>query len=160
MNNNREITISGRVYRKNTEVDRYQIHLDDLGDFQMSDIPPHSHVEILGIPKPRDACELEVYGLNAGDEGDHEFLQVYGGVSFKVDADQRSRIVSRLRRAFPNMDEHGYFPNPHISTHLVIGGILANVHLNLKFKDKPDTRLRDAVVPLLVLSCIIRRNIF
>lgn len=149
MRNSREIIIAGRVYRRNPEVDRYQIHLDELGDLRMKDIPPHSHVEILGIAVPRDACELEVFGLNAGEEGESEFLEVYGGVSFKVEPDHRSRIVSRLHRAFPEMGQHGYFPNPHISTHVVSDGILANVHLNLKFKDKPETCLRDAVDPFL-----------
>lgn len=150
MTESRAIMISGRAYRKNPEVDRYQIHLDELGDLRMNEIPPHSHVEILGIPGPSGACELEVFGLNAGDEGEREYLEVYGGASFKVEADQRPRIVARLRRAFPQDPEaEGIFPNPHISTHRVPGGILANVHLNLKFKDEPETRVRDALNPFL-----------
>lgn len=131
-------------------MDRYQIHLDDLGDLRMNEIPPHSHVEIQGIPVPRGACELEVYGLNAGDEGDSEYLEVYGGVSFKVGADERSRIVARLRRSFPEDPEaEGFFPSPHVSTHRLSDGILAHVHLNFEFKDKPRTLLRDAVNPFL-----------
>ena len=142
--------VSGRVYHKNPQVDRYQIQLDELGDLRMREIPPHSHVEILGIPLPRGACELEVYGLNAGDEGEPDYLEVYGGSSFKVDVDDRTRIVARLRRSFPqDPDAEGFLPNPHISTRRIPGGILANVHISFNFKDKPDTRLRDALAPFL-----------
>jgi len=146
----RTITISGRVYRKNSTVDRYQIPIHELGDLWMRDIPPHSHLEILGLPDPHGASEIEVYGLNAGDEGEHE-LSVYGGASFKVPTEERSRIVARLRRAFPDMDPNwqGFLRNPHISTHLVEGGILANVFLNLKFEDRPETLVRDAVLPFI-----------
>ncbi len=64
MTTEREIMTSGRVYRKNPEVDRYQIHLDDLGDLRMRDIPPHSHLEILGLPEPKGVVNMECYGLN------------------------------------------------------------------------------------------------
>ena len=145
----REIMISGRVYRKNPEVDRYQIHLDDLGDLRMRDIPPHSHLEILGLPEPKGVVNMECYGLNEGDEGDHEYLEVYGGATFRVGADERSEILSRLRYAFPDMDPEGQemVRNPYITAKPTDNGILANVSLNLKYKDKPETLVRDAVAP-------------
>jgi hypothetical protein len=55
MSTEREIIIAGRVYRKNPEVDRYQIHINELGDLRMSDIPPHSHLEIL---EQRQGCQV------------------------------------------------------------------------------------------------------
>ena len=142
----RTITISGRVYRKNPEVDRYQIHLDDLGDLRMQDIPPNSHLEILGLPEPRDAEVVEVYGLNNGSE-----LSVYGGVSFKVPTGEASRIVARLRRAFPSMVPNGQrgFEIPSIRTYLVEDGIIVDVFLNLIFDDRPETLVRDAFLPFI-----------
>ena len=140
MSTSHEIKIGGRVYRKNPEVDRYQVHIDDLGDLRMNQIPSNSHLEIMGIVAPRDADNLEVYGLH---------LELYGGVSFKVVAEERLRILTRLRRAFPEMESNGLLPNPWITAKPVDGGIDANAHLNLKFKDKPDTLVRDAIVPFI-----------
>ena len=145
---NREIAIGGRVYRKNPEVDRYQVHLGDLGDLRMSEIPPHSHLEILGLPEPNGVSDMECYGLNSGDEGQHENLSIYGGASFKVSADNSLRMVSRLRRAFPDeRDCTGCIRNPVIHTKVVEDGIVVHVFLNLDFQDKPETFVRDAVIP-------------
>jgi len=66
MTADREITIFGRVYRRNPEVDRYQIHLDELEGLEMREIPTHSHLKILGLPEPKGVCSIEVFGLNAG----------------------------------------------------------------------------------------------
>lgn len=143
------IMIGGRIYRRIPEVDRYQIPFAELGDLLMRHIPAHSHVEIVGIQMP-DGYESEVYALNSGDEGELEYLQMYGGVTFKVDkVENLSSAVARLRRAFPDRGEHTYIPNPNISTHERDGGFLANAHLSLDFKDAPDTLVRDAFTPFL-----------
>ena len=151
MTTEREIIISGRIYRRNPEVDRYQIHLNELGDLRMSDIPPHSHLEILGLPEPKDLVEMECYGLNGGSEGSYEDLDVYGGATFKVAADERSEILSRLHYAFPGMDPYGqeFIHNPRVSLKRVDDGILAQIFLSFKYKDKPDTLVRDAVAPFI-----------
>lgn len=143
------ITIGDRVYSRNPDVDRYQIPIDELGELSMREIPPHSHVEIMGLPLPDDSCEGEVFALNSGDAGEVEYLSVYGGVSFRVSRDDRSHIVARLRRGFPDREEDGIMPNPNISTQQVGDGILANVYLNLDFKAAPDTLVTDAVVPFI-----------
>lgn len=149
MANERTININGRVYRRNPDVDRYQIDLKDLGELCMADIPAHSHLEIMGLPKSEEGFEFEVFGLNGGDEGDDEYLEVYGGATITVRNDERSRVVARLRRAFPERNKHGLFPNPHISTELTDKGIQANAFLTLKFKNSPQTLVRDAVAPFL-----------
>ena len=143
------ITIGSRTFRKNSEVDRYQIPLDELGDFRMSQIPPHSHVEILGLPEPAGASEMECYGLNGGDEGNHEYLSVYGGASFYVSAEERERTIARLRRAFPysDADDGGLFRNPNITANSVDDQVLVHLFLSRNFNDRPHTPLREAIAP-------------
>jgi hypothetical protein len=115
----------------------------------MCDIPPHSHLEILGLPEPNGASDIECYGLNAGDEGEHGHLEVYGGLSFRVGPNDESGVVSRLRLAFPATAfyREGSPRTAHVSTRVVGGEILANLYLNLKFADVPHTLVREAVIP-------------
>jgi hypothetical protein len=119
----REIVVGDRVYRKEPAVDRYQIPVHELGDLRMMDIPPHSHLEIIGLPEPCGVSEMECYGLNSGDDGKHE-LSVYGGAGFQVRPEHAPHMVARLRRAFPEgePDAHGIIRNPQISTHVKKGG--------------------------------------
>ncbi len=141
-----EIAISGRVYRRNPEVDRFQIPLEDLGELRMMDIPPSSHLEVLGLPAPSGATEMECYGLNMGDS---EAFDVYGGASFVVSAQEEHRLISRLRRCFPEQElpQGSGFRNPHITSEPVGENFRVHLFLNLQFKAKPETLVRDAVAP-------------
>lgn len=141
------IRIGNRTYGVNAEVERYQIPFGELGDLRVNQIPPHSHIEILGLATPTEGDQANVYGLNAGDSGSNEHLQVYGGISLPVPEGQRNRVLLRLRRAFPEIETDGFLPNPHITTHRTTNGTIAHVHLNLNFKDAPETLLKDALVP-------------
>src|SRR5438874_1747067 len=38
------IQVSGRIYKRNPEVDRYQIDIHELDELRMCDIPPQSHL--------------------------------------------------------------------------------------------------------------------
>lgn len=145
----RDIRIGGRVYRKNPAVDRFQLHLDELGDFRMIEIPPHSTVELLGLPEPQGASEMECTAVNGGDQGESEYLTLYGGASFLVGLDERARIIRRLQRAFPLMepDDNGRMRNPEISTRIVDGQLRAHMYMSFNFEHHPETRLRDAVAP-------------
>lgn len=60
----RTIIIAGRVYRKNPEVNRYQMHIEGIGDRRMNHIPPHTYLEILGLPEPGGVSSMECYYLN------------------------------------------------------------------------------------------------
>lgn len=152
MTNERTIIIAGNVYRKNPEVDRYQIPFDKMGELRMNEVPAHSHLEVLGLPAPKGVYEMECYALNGGEEGEAEYLEVYGGASFKVTADDLPQVLSRLRRAFPDLDPPGQqslLRNPLITSENTDDGLLAHVFLNLKYKDKPETLVRDAVAPFI-----------
>jgi hypothetical protein len=145
-----EIIISGHVYRKNPEVDRFQIRLEDLGELRMMDIPPSSHLEIMNLPAPRGASGMECYGVNMGNS---EALDVYGGASFIVRPEEEHRIISRLRRCFPEQElvQNTYGSrNPQIISEPV--GEMFRVHLFLNFnlKDSSETLVRDAVAPFVV----------
>ena len=144
------INASGRLYRKNPAVDRYQIDYAELGDLRMCDIPPHSHLEIMGLPQPVGA-EVEVYGLNADDPGIYEELSVYGGVGFRVEPIDVARTVLRLQQAFPHTaeDSHGFPRNPQVSTRVEGGvegaNVHANVFLNISCARNPQALVRHAV---------------
>ncbi|HYK03200.1 MAG TPA: toll/interleukin-1 receptor domain-containing protein [Thermoanaerobaculia bacterium] len=143
----RTITVDGRVYFRNPAVDRYQIDVSELGDLRMRDIPPSSHVEILGLPAPKGAAEIEVYGLNSGREGDLTNLSVYGGVGFNVTAAEQPRVVERLSRAFRNPDPYGLgvAGTQKISTDITEKGIKVHLFINLEFEKQPEARVREAV---------------
>ena len=145
------IEISGRTYSINSEVNRYQIHINELDELRMCDIPPTSHLEILGLPQPKGSFDLEVFALHSGTYPHGGSLEIYGGCSFKGSTEDRSRIVFRLRRAFPNLDpdEEKFLRNPHISTKSVNDGVEVHLYMNLKFDDTPKTLVREAVVPFI-----------
>ncbi len=150
MHTDHQIVISGRIYVRNPEVDRYQIPIEELDTLRMRDIPPRSHLEILRLPEPTGAFDMEVFALHSGTfPEDDSSLEIYGGASFKVEADGPSRIIPRLRRAFPDLDpDHSSFlPNPLISTLEGKEGRYVNLYMSLKFNERPDTLVRDAVVP-------------
>jgi len=150
MSSDCEITIGSQVHRKNPAVDRYQIRFEDLGDLRMREIPPHSHLEVQGLPQPSGVFDMEVYALNAGDEGEHEYLSVYGGASFRASAGCGHRLVTRLRQAFPDMDpnQQKFLRNPHISSEQVeAGDVVAHLYLNIEYKERPDTPVREAALP-------------
>jgi len=152
MTNRHQIVIAGRIYRKNSDVDRYQIHLDDLGDLCVRDIPPHSLLEILGLTNPKGAVDTECVFVNGGDEGDIQYLSVYGGTTYRIEPADRTRVALMLKRAFPNTTEgtEGYgFPNPHITIHQDEHGMYVHVFLRFDFKDRPDINVREAVEPYL-----------
>lgn len=137
------------MYARNPAVDRYQIPIDELGDLRMCDIPPLSHVEILGLPQPRDMTSQEVYALHSGTYPKDGSLEVYGGGTFQSDTDGLHRAIARLRRAFPDLDpqQDSFLRNPHIQAKKADDGYEINVFMNLKFTDKPQTLVRDAVAP-------------
>lgn len=151
MSTNQEIIIGSRAYRKNPAVDRFQIGFDDLGDCRMSQIPSRSTLEVMDVPTPAGACEIEVSGVNAEYKSEYGYLSIYGYVSFKAALADKERTVARLRRAFPDMerDENGIVRNPQISTRLVNGEIVVGVFMSFESKDKPDTFVREAIAPFI-----------
>ncbi len=147
MRANSEIVISGRVYRRNPAVDRFQIPLEELGELRMMDIPPRSHLEVMNLPAPIGAREMECYGLNMGDS---EELDVYGGALFVVRAEEEHRMIRRLRRCFPEEElpqSQSIFRNPQITSQPEGDSFRVHLFLSFKYKDKPETFVRDAVAP-------------
>lgn len=140
------INVSGRLYARNPEVDRYQIDVAELDDLRMCDIPPHSHLEITGLPIPTGA-ELEVYGLNPDDPAVYDGLCVYGGVGFRVEPNAVARTVLRLQQAFPHTaeDSYGFARNPQVTTEVKGPTVLTHVFLNISCARAPQTLVRHAV---------------
>jgi hypothetical protein len=137
------IQISDRTYARNPEVDRYQININELEDLRMCDIPPKSHLEILGLPMP-DGAHVEVYVLNPDNA---EGLCVYGGVGFNIDPSHVPRTVLRLQQAFHHIaeDQYGLPRNPQVSTRVEGDHVHAHVFLNIPCHHRPETLVRNAI---------------
>lgn len=145
------IRIGDRVYHRNWQVDRFQIPLEELGDLRMCDIPPHSHLEVLGIPMPPAEFEPEVRIVNGGDDADNEFISVYGGASIPVTYESAHLAVARLQRAFPGPPAYWAGNDiPRISVeNWANRGLKANVYLGPTFKGRADTTVRAALEPFI-----------
>lgn len=114
----------------------------------MIDIPAHSHLEVLGLTTPSDDVECEMWLVNGGDAGDDEYLSVYGGASIPVSQENSRWATTRLRRAFPDVLVPGASRTPQISVEDFAGrGLKAHVFLNLEFKGKGNTLVRNAIAP-------------
>lgn len=152
------IRIGESAYAANPEVDRYQIPLDELRGLRMMDIPPHSHVEVMDMPAPEFAVGTEVFGVNGGEPGVYDNLSVYGGFGLVSEADDRGRMVARLRRAFPPIETGGVLPMPRISLEpLPEGQFMADLFISLDFGERPDTLLSEAVAPFLEGFRLLKR---
>jgi molybdopterin-guanine dinucleotide biosynthesis protein A len=96
---------------------------------------------------PGGASDMELYGLNMGNS---EELDVYGGASFVVEPQEEFRMVSRLRRCFPEdqlPQTSKYHRNPQITSEIMGEEVRIHLYMSFKYKDKPETRVRDAVAP-------------
>jgi hypothetical protein len=137
-----EIIIDGRIYKRNPGVDRYQIPIHELGDLKMKDIPISSHLEILDMEIPQETSDYELYGLNNGE------FSVYGGISIEVKKENASKVIDRMRIAFPNEYNLGSMKNPHFQLIEKENGIvIAHTYLGIDFTHAPDTLVRDAISP-------------
>lgn len=142
------IHIGDRVYYRNPTVDRYQIHLNDLGKLTMADVPHGSHLEVLGIHMPESEFDCEMWVLNSGDEGSDEFLSVYGGASMAVTSENSEFVLARLKRAFPDIYPLGNKHNAQFSLFdSEDRGLVASVFLNLDFQGRGETLVRVAIDP-------------
>lgn len=141
------IEIGGRVYYSNEARTSFYVPFDELDDFTIKEIPPHFHLEVIGLPHPADAEEVEIYALNSGDPGETEELSIYGGLSYAAHRDQQGNLLRALRRAFPNQEPDGHRPKPEVSVDIFCGREITGVYFNQDFKNAPDTRIKDAIAP-------------
>lgn len=146
------IVIGTRTYEPNPTVDRFQIHVDDLGDLTMAEIPRRSHLEFLGIPLPRNSHRCELSAVHSATEHEDGELSYYGGFDVDVPTDLRNRIVARLRRSFPEVEPRGAFPIlpiPHIHWQKTPDGVLVRLFYSMDFSDRRAIRVRDAIAPFI-----------
>lgn len=142
------IQIQDRIYHR--KADSFHIDLNELGDIRMVDIPAHTHLEVLGIPKPDNGFECNVYVVNGGEDGSDEHLSVYGGAHLSVTAETALRTRARLRRAFPDSHEYDRRRNPEISVEEHRDrGLVAHAFLSLNFQGRGKTPVRDALAPFI-----------
>lgn len=147
----RELKIGERSYEK-VDPGVFEVPLTALGDFHICDIPPHESIHILGLPASPKEYEFHISVTNGGDEGDFEFLDVFGFVGCDS-SDQRESKMRRIRRAYLPFVERGLLPDPLIMPRNA--GTGAGFTINCA--DRPQTAIRDAIQPLLDLFQKLRR---
>ncbi|MGB7989042.1 MAG: toll/interleukin-1 receptor domain-containing protein [Candidatus Methylophosphatis roskildensis] len=142
------IHIDGRTYLLNPECNRYQVPLDQLGSLRMADIPPHHHLEVLGVQVPAGEISCELWLVNGGDAGTDQHLSVYGGAWIPVTPDIADRELARLRRAFPNLHPYDGRKNPQFEiADPMDRGLKSSVFLSLSFEGRGETTVREAIAP-------------
>jgi len=143
-----DIRIGNRTYSLNPECNRYQVPLEELDALRMIDIPPHHHLEVMGVPMPTGEIECELWLVNAGDEGTDEHLSVYGGAWIPVTPDNAERELARLQRAFPSLHRYDARKSPKFEIEDILHrGLKASAFLSLSFEGRGDTTVRDAIGP-------------
>ena len=143
------IRIGDQAYSLNPECNRYQVPLEELGLLRMIDIPPHHHLEVMGVPLPTTAevaCELWL--VNGGDAGTDEHLSVFGGAWISVTPDNAERELARLQRAFPSLHRFDARKSPKFEIEDILHrGLKASAFLSLSFEGRGETTVRDAIEP-------------
>lgn len=144
------IQINNRTYYKNAEVDRFQIPFDELDNLRLVEIPAHSHVEIMDLPKSYVGFKFELFAVNGGEDGDEEYLSIYGSASM-ITLNDTHPILDRLRRVFAPMmmSSTSLVPNPSIVKRETDAGTEMAAAFSFNFENKGETLIRDAIEPLL-----------
>lgn len=143
------LRIGQRVYQKNDSPGVYEVPLTELEDLQVGDIPPHSSVEVVGLPTPSDNYEYSISATNGGDAGETEFLTIWGYVGFSAsDVGDVNKKRERIRRIYLPLVERGDLPDPLVTpsrSFKLSGG----AGFTLNFENSPQVNVREAIRPFL-----------
>lgn len=146
------LRISDKLYRKERTrgYPAFRVHVSDLGEMRLADIPPHSTVDLVGLPESEAGYKFSLTAVNGGDEGTDEYLSIYGGTSVITRGDPRP-VLDRLRRVFAPMmmSSVGLHQNPSIVLNEKEGGSEAAAVFSFGFAGRGDTPVREAIEPLL-----------
>lgn len=144
------LKIGSRCYEKNQSPGVYEVPVEELEDLRIGDIPPHSSVEITGLPKPPPEHEFSASVTNGGDEGDYEYLTIFGYAGFEARSDP-ARKMSRIRRIYLPIVERGELPDPLVMPRTSDRPTSSGAGFTLGFAGRPETRVRDAIRPVLLM---------
>jgi hypothetical protein len=100
-----EIKIGDKIYRK--EGPWFRVPFDDLGDFRLRDLPPHSSLEVLGVPTAPEGWD---YGITAVNDGSN--LSLYGGPEFAT-IERDSHAEEAVRRRVDRLVRNGVLRDPY-----------------------------------------------
>lgn len=157
MSPSRPLLVSGQVFFKNPEVDRYQVPLGDLGDLRMCDIPCKSHVEITGVSLLDGISSFELYALHSGDYKDEGTLEVYGGFDLAIPDGDADCHIRRVERSLPNITPQSMMRNPFVELRETDSGTVIGVYMNFKYTASPETPVCEALTPFLGAMSRCRR---
>lgn len=146
------LRIGDKVYRKERTRGYlgFCVPISELEGMRLADIPPHSTVDLVGLPESEAGYEFSLTAVNGGDKGTDEYLSIYGGASLTTRGDPRP-ILDRLRRVFAPMmmTSVGLSPNPSIVLNERENGAEAAAVFSFGFAGRGDTLVREAIEPLL-----------
>lgn len=146
------LRIGDKVYRKERTRGYlgFCVPVFELEGMRLADIPPHSTVDLVGLPESEAGYEFRLTAVNGGDEGTDEYLSIYGGASVVTRGDPRPAL-DRLRRVFApmTMSSVGLHQNPSIVLNEKEGGSEAAAVFSFGFAGRGNVLVREAIKPLL-----------
>jgi hypothetical protein len=142
------LKIGDRRYMKNDSPGVYEVPLGELVDLRLGDIPQHSSVHITELQKSADGYHFYLSVTNGGDEGDNEYLDIFGCVGLETGPNP-ARKISRLRRVYLPFVERGDLPDPLVMPKRDSSSHGAGFSMN--FADRPNVVVKEAIRPMLSL---------
>ncbi len=138
-----EITIGDKTYRK--EGPWFRVPFDNLGDFRIRDLPPHSSLEVTGLPTPPEGWD---YGITAINDGTN--LSLYGGPEFTT-TERDGNAEESLRRRVEWLVRNGTLRDPYFISRPTKDAWQFGVGFSTIFHDEPNITVREAATPLMTL---------
>lgn len=140
------LIVAGRSYAK-VYPGVYEIPASAFGDLRMGEIPAHSTVKVIDLPIPPPDHEFYLTVTNGGDEGDDEYLTVFGSAAFETEVDAIRRM-NRIRRTYLPFVERGDLPEAFVPPTRK-GESSRGASFSIDLAGQPDRLVREAIRPVL-----------
>jgi len=146
-----ELKIGVRSYRE-VPPGVFEIPLAELEEFRVGEIPPHTSINIIGLPSPPADHTFSISVTNGGEAGSLDYLSIFGFAGFESNH-LPDRKMSRIRRAFLPIVERGLLPDPlTFPLRRRTDAATSNgAGFSIDCAGRPETVIRAAIRPLLEL---------
>lgn len=143
------LRIGQRSYRL-VDYGIFKVPVNELENLQIGDLPPHSAILVVGLPEPPEDHEFYLTVTNGGGEGDYDYLNVFGCVTFRSQKDA-FRKMERIRRVYLPLVENGELPDAMILSPRPPDRFSNGPSFSLDFAGKPSIVVREAISPMIRL---------
>ena len=145
----RVFVVEGIAYRQ-VPPGVYQIPLSALGGLRIGQLLPHSSVHITELPPPPPAYEFYLSATNGGDEGEDQYLNIFGTASFGGSQEDRQIKMARIRRAYLPLVERDELPEAFVPPAPRANPGLGNAaSFNIDLEGCPEAIILDKIQPIL-----------